>query len=306
MIVALTGGIGGTKLALGLCQLLEPDRLTIVANTGDDLQWLGLRICPDLDTVLYTLSGEVNPSAGWGLKGDTFYSLSALQRLGGPAWFQVGDRDLATHLWRSALLQQGLPLSEATRRICRSYGVEYPLLPMSDDYTPTYLETDRGRLHIQEYLVRESCRPHLHRVEYQDIGAARPSTSLLESIQAAEAVVLCPSNPLISLGPILAVPGVREALRETGATVIAVTPVVQRRALKGPLAKMLQELGYEVSPVSVARFYRDFADLFVLDRLDQSLRDDIEKLGISVLVCDTVMNDLSDKVRLAARLLEEL
>ena len=303
MIVMLAGGVGASKLILGFSKLLAPHQLTVIGNTGDDIELFGLRICPDLDTIIYTLSGKVNPATGWGIGGDSFDCLKALQELGGPSWFQLGDRDLATHLWRTSRLRQGHSLTEVTHNLCAALKVPYKLLPMTDSYVPTYLVTDQGELHLQEYLVREQCRPILRELRYSNIEQAQPAPGVAEAILKAEVVLLCPSNPFISIGPILAVPGLKELLLETEAPVFAVTPIVNQQALKGPTAKMLRELAYAVSPTSIAEIYKDFLDVFVLDERDCQLREEIEALNIKVLTSDTLMTNLEDKINLARRLL---
>lgn len=305
-IVALAGGVGGSKLVLGFSKVLPPDQLSIIGNTGDDIELWGLRICPDLDTLTYTLSGMVNPRTGWGIREDSFACLEAVAKLGAPDWFKLGDRDLATHLWRTLQLKEGLSLTQVTANICESLGVEHTLLPMTDSYVPTYVLTDQGELHLQEYLVREGCRPVIRGFKHLNMEKAQPAPGVSDTIMAAKAIFLCPSNPLISINPILAVPGLRELLCSAQAPVIAVTPIMEGRAIKGPAAKMLQELGYPVSPVSIAQIYQGLLDGFVLDERDAELREEIEALNIKVLTADTLMESIEDKITLADRLLETL
>jgi LPPG:FO 2-phospho-L-lactate transferase len=299
MIVALAGGIGGAKLLLGLSRVVPPRELAIIGNTGDDIELHGLRICPDLDTITYTLAGVADPARGWGCKEETFHCLQTLRRYGADTWFQLGDRDLATHLYRSSLLREGKSLSEATSRICRAWSVESRLLPMSEGFTPTLLETSSGRLHLQEYLVRERCEPRLSGLDYQGIEAARPARGVEKALLQAGAIVICPSNPFISIGPILAVPGMRDLMSRSGAPVAVVSPIIGGRALKGPAAKMLSELKMEVSAAGVAGIYQGIADIFVLDARDAHLRDSIEALGMEVLITDTMMDTLEKKTALA-------
>ena len=306
MIVMLAGGVGASKLILGFSRVLSSDQLTVIGNTGDDTELFGLRICPDLDTVLYTLCGKVNPETGWGIEKDSFHCLKALQELGGDGWFQLGDRDLATHIWRTSLLQQGHSPSKVTDLLCQAFGVNHKLFPMTDSFVPTYLVTDQGELHLQEYLVRERCRPVVKELRYLNIEKARPAPGVADAILKAEAVLLCPSNPFISIGPILAVPGLRELLIQTRAPVVAVTPIVNQRALKGPTAKMLSELGYAVSPTAIAGIYQDFLDVFVLDESDKELQEEIEALDLRVVTSRTVMNNTQEKTDLARRILEIL
>jgi len=306
MIVALTGGIGGTKLILGFSKLLSKNQLTVIGNTGDDLELFGLRICPDLDTVTYTLGNLVNTETGWGMKDDSFICLNTLKHLGEPSWFNLGDRDLATHLWRTSLIKQGNSLSQITEKMCQILGVNCRLLPMTDSYTPTYLMTSQGKLHLQEYLIREKCNPVVQELIYENIQNASPSPGISEAILNADGVIICPSNPFISIGPILAVPGIRELLIQTDAPIFAITPIVNQKACKGPTAKMLEELDYPVSPVTIATLYRDFLDIFVLDNQDVQMREEIETMGLKVVVTNTVMNNNQEKTRLANELLEML
>lgn len=304
MIVALAGGIGGAKLLLGLSQILPPEKLFIVGNTGDDLRLHGLRICPDLDTLAYTLAGVVDPDTGWGVRQDTFHCLAQLERYGLPGWFRLGDRDLATHIHRTQMLARGESLAEATRRICSRLGMPHRLVPMCEGYHPTLLETDRGQLHLQEYLVRDKCAPRVAQIVYSDIEAARLPEAIAAAVRQADQIVICPSNPFISVGPILAVPGMREALKSSAAPVTAVSPIVGGRALKGPAAKMMSELGFAVSAASVAALYEGVIDRFILDRLDASFAPSLEKLGMEAVAVDTIMETLSDKVRLARQVVE--
>ncbi len=306
MVVTLAGGIGAAKLILGLSKLLPPDQLAVVGNTGDDIELFGLRICPDLDTITYTLCGRVNPETGWGIQEDSFECLKTLRKLGGSSWFNLGDSDLATHLWRTELLAQGHSLTQATQKICEAFEVQQRLYPMTDSYVPTYLTTDQGKFHLQEYLVREKCRPVIRELNYMNMEQARHTSDVEEVLLRAEGIFLCPSNPLISIGPILAVPGIRELLARSEAPVFAVSPIIGERALRGPAAKMLTDLGYPVSATAVAEIYKDILDVFVLDERDRGLRPTIEALNLAVLTVDTVMTTLEDKIRLASCLLERL
>ena len=298
-VVVLAGGVGASKLLVGLSQVIPPELITIVGNTGDDFKVCGLRICPDLDTVTYTLAGKVDPSRGWGVSGDDFDCLEWLQAYGAPSWFRLGDRDLATHLWRTHLLGQGVGLAEVTARIGRTWGLRSLLLPMTESYTPTRIVTEQGELHLQEYLVREQCRPRVLQVRYPQVERSRLPPGLPEKVASASRVVVAPSNPLISIGPILAVPGMRDLLGSSGLPVTAVSPLVGGKALKGPAAKMLRELGYPASALGVARMLQGVANQFVLDRQDSALKEEIEGLGMQVKVTNTVMTSLADKVALA-------
>jgi LPPG:FO 2-phospho-L-lactate transferase len=298
-VVVLAGGVGASKLLVGLSQVIPPELITIVGNTGDDFKVCGLRICPDLDTVTYTLAGKVDPSRGWGVAGDDFYCLEWLQAYGAPSWFRLGDRDLATHLWRTHLLGQGVGLAEVTARIGRTWGLRSLLLPMTESYTPTRILTEQGELHLQEYLVREQCRPRVLQVRYPQVERSRLPPGLPEKVASASRVVVAPSNPLISIGPILAVPGMRDLLGSSALPVTAVSPLVGGRALKGPAAKMLRELGIPASALGVARMLQGVANQFVLDNQDRALKEEIAGLGMQVKVTNTVMTSLADKVALA-------
>jgi LPPG:FO 2-phospho-L-lactate transferase len=302
-VTALAGGVGGSKLLLGLARALPPGDLTAVVNTGDDIELHGLWISPDLDIVTYTLAGAVNPQTGWGIQGDTFRVLDSLERLGHEPWFHLGDVDLATHLHRTGMLRSGATLSQAADSIRRALDVAVRILPMSDQKVRTMLATDRGRLHLQEYLVRERTEPVVREIAFEGIEAARPAPGVLEAIDAADLVILGPSNPLISIGPILAVPGLSEALRSRADRVIAVSPIVGGRSLKGPSDKMLAQMGREASALGVAKFYAGLAGTYVIDNADAAQRPAIEALGYRVVVTRTVMTTLEDKERLARELL---
>jgi LPPG:FO 2-phospho-L-lactate transferase len=303
-VTALAGGIGASKFLVGLAGVMAPEDITVICNTGDDIELFGLRICPDLDTVTYTLAGVVNHETGWGLADDTFESLKGLARYGEPSWFKLGDRDLATHVFRTNQLRLGNSLTAVTDQIRYSLGVRSKILPMSDAYTPTRVATDAGEMHFQEYFVRRKCEPRVKEIRFDGIESSRPAQGVLQSLLEADAVIVCPSNPLISIGPILAVPGLRQALKETRAAVVAITPIVGGRALKGPAAAMLRDLGHEASARGVAAMYRDFVDVFVLDEQDAPSRAAIEELGLRVLVTNTVMITIEDKELLAEKTLE--
>lgn len=304
-ILAFSGGVGGAKLALGLSRILPPERLTIVANTGDDFEHLGLHIAPDLDTVMYTLAGLNNTELGWGLAGESWEFLTALQKLGGDGWFKLGDRDLATHVMRTRGLARGLSLATVTGSLCRSLGVRPRLLPMSDDPVRTMVMTGQGELLFQHYFVREQCRPAVSGFRFAGIEEARPQSDMLELLQNQElaAIVLCPSNPFVSIDPIMALPGLREAISRSGAPVIAVSPIVSGLAIKGPAAKMMAELEMPVTAVAVAQHYRGLVNCFVLDEADATLAAEIEDLGMRVEVTPTIMKTLEDREALAEHVL---
>ncbi len=303
-LVALAGGVGASKLLLGLCRVMAPGDLTVIVNTGDDIELHGLEISPDLDIVTYTLAGAVNPETGWGIRDDTFCLLRALERYGGETWFHLGDADLATHVHRTALLRSGKPLSQAADSIRRAWGVEARILPMTDQPVRTTIVSDRGILHFQEYLVKLRAEPVVKEIAFEGIGEARPAPGVLESLAEADAIVICPSNPLISSGPILAVPGVRQALEARAAKVVAVCPIVGGRSLKGPSDRMLTQLGMEASARGVARLYAGLVATFVIDAEDEGQKPEIERWGMKVEVTSTVMRTLEDKERLARQILE--
>ena len=307
MILALAGGVGGAKLAAGLQTALDtPGDLLTVVNTGDDFEHLGLTICPDLDTVMYTLSGRANPETGWGLAGETWHFLEALGTLGGEDWFRLGDRDLATHVERTRRLRSGETLSRVTADLSARLGVPSRIAPMSDDPVRTVVETrDEGDLPFQEYFVRRRYEPAVQGLRFEGAPAARMSAAFEAALAdpTLEAVVICPSNPYLSVDPILAVPGVREALARCAAPVVAVSPIVGGRAIKGPAAKIMEESGVEVSAASVAARYRHLLDGFILDETDRALAAAIESegtAGLSVRVEQTVMRTGDDRTRLAA------
>jgi LPPG:FO 2-phospho-L-lactate transferase len=298
-LTAFAGGIGAAKFLLGLVAVMPAEEITIIANTGDDIELYGLRISPDIDTVTYTLAGVINEATGWGIAGDTFQWLEWMARYGEPRWFNLGDRDLATHIFRTNQLQAGRTLTEVTDHIRGALGVASKILPMTDAYTPTRVVTDEGEMHFQQYFVGRRAEPRVKSLHFDNIEAAEAAPGVLDAIREADTIIICPSNPFISIGPILAVPGIRDELRTTRANVVAITPIIAGRALKGPAADMLRDLGYEVSARAVAAMYQDFCDVFVLDTKDAALRPQIEALGLRVVVTDTVMQTLADKQRLA-------
>jgi LPPG:FO 2-phospho-L-lactate transferase len=305
-VMALSGGVGGAKLVVGLARLLAPDRLLVVANTGDDFEHLGLTICPDVDTLLYAGAALDNPETGWGRRDETWTFMRVLDDLGGPTWFRLGDGDLALHVARSQRLRAGESLSRVTDDIRRRLGVGYRILPMSDQPVRTWVDTDEGRLAFQDYFVRRRCEPPVSGVEFVGGSSARAAPGLIEALDGPdlEAVVICPSNPLISVAPILAVPELRAALERTSAPVVAVSPLVGGRALKGPTAKMMTELGLGSDAVAIARFYAGLLDGLIIDRADADQKSAIEATGAAVLVAPTVMKDLDDRVALAGAVLE--
>jgi LPPG:FO 2-phospho-L-lactate transferase len=299
-LLVLAGGVGGAKLALGLTRLLPPQALTIVVNTGDDEVFHGLDVCPDLDTVMYTLAGEVNEGTGWGLRADTWHAMDALERLGGETWFRLGDRDLATHLRRTGLLREGFTLTEATRYLCERFGVRHAVVPMSDDRVRTVVETDDGTMSFQEYFVKRRSVPRVRSLRFQGAEEATPSPAFIDALAQSDALVLCPSNPLLSIAPILALPDVRSRLAAVPGVRAAVSPIIQGQAVRGPAAKLLEEVtGEPASCVGVARLYRDLCTHFVIDQQDEERRAAVEALGYHVTVAQTLMTSEEDKVALA-------
>lgn len=303
--LALSGGVGGAKLALGLSKLLPPEDLLVVANTGDDFEHLGLLICPDIDTVTYTLAGVANPETGWGRADEGWRFMEALEALGGETWFRLGDRDLALHVERRRRLDAGESLSDVTAAIARQLGVAIRIAPMSDQPVRTIVETPDGPLIFQHYFVREQCAPNVTGFRFEGAESATPSRAFADALDGGvDAVVICPSNPFISIDPILAVPGVADAIRRCGAPVVAVSPIVGGQAIKGPTAKMMSELGLPGDAAAIARHYDGLIDGFVLDTCDAAHADAVEALGLSVLVTGTVMKTLDDKTRLAREVLD--
>ena len=302
-IIALAGGVGGAKLALGLARTLPADRLTVAVNTADDFEHWGLYICPDLDTVTYTLAGVANPETGWGLRDETWNVLEAMAKVGGETWFRLGDKDLAKHLERTRRLKAGESLSTIMIDLARRLGTDTRIVPMSDQPVRTLVATPGGELAFQDWFVRLRCEPVVRSVRFAGVERAMPHPALAD-LGAAAGVIVCPSNPFVSVAPILALPGVRDALKGARCPRVAVTPIVGGQAIKGPAAKMLAELGHDVSALGVARFYRGLIDGFVLDAQDAGLLPQIEALGMRVRVADTMMRDDGDKKRLAATTLE--
>jgi LPPG:FO 2-phospho-L-lactate transferase len=297
-VLALSGGIGGAKLALGLYRVLPPEALTVVANTGDDFIHLGLHVSPDLDTLLYTLSGLDNPETGWGRRGETWTFMQALASLGGETWFKLGDGDLATHVERTRRLAAGESLAQITDDFRRRLGIRARLLPMSDDPVRTRLLTSEGWLDFQDYFVRRQARPEVREILYAGAATARPQPDVLAALAdpALRLVVLCPSNPFLSIDPILALPGLRAALAACRAPVVAVSPIIAGRAVKGPTAKIMEELGHAVDAAAVAAHYRDILDLYIADEADAGGLGDV---GLPVRFARTLMATLADREALA-------
>lgn len=303
MIVALAGGVGGARLAVGLAAVLSPQRIAFVVNTGDDFEHFGLAISPDLDTVMYTLAGVHNPATGWGRAHETWNFMSAIGQLGGDTWFRLGDRDLAAHVLRTLALRRGVPLSEITRLLAARFGIRHPIIPMSDTAVRTRVLTDRGELTFQDYFVRRGCRPRVLGFRFAGSRKARVPSALRKIIRSGKvrAAVICPSNPYVSVAPILSVPAIRAWMRQRDFPVIAVSPIVGGVALKGPAAKIMRELGSAATALGVARHYGDRVDGWVIDQQDAGLGRAIEREGKAVLVTDTVMTTRTKSARLAKR-----
>jgi LPPG:FO 2-phospho-L-lactate transferase len=304
LIVALAGGVGAARFLTGLTQLIREEDLTVIANTGDDIELFGLHISPDIDIVAYTLAGIVDEEKGWGIRGDTFQCLDMLKIQGFDTWFGLGDSDLATHIYRTTRLKQGFTLSQITSEICQNLRLRVKILPMSNDKFETRVTTSNGSIHFEEYFVKRQCKDEVLAVEFVGATTAKPSPGVLEAILNAQVVIICPSNPIVSIGTILAIDGVKDALKQTKARIVGVSPIVAGLPIKGPADKMLRGLGLEVSAFGVAQFYADFLDTFVIDSKDAGAKSRIENLGIKVKVTNTVMRSLNDKISLARAVLE--
>jgi LPPG:FO 2-phospho-L-lactate transferase len=299
MITVLTGGTGGAKFVWGLAQIVPPEQLTVVVNTGDDLTWWGLHVSPDLDSVMYALAGKLSRDRGWGYDEDSFRCLDRMRALGVESWFQLGDLDLATHLLRTQLLSSGKTLTQATAELCRAMNVKQRLLPMSDETVRTIVTTPEGDLTFQEYFVRERWKPAVLDVGFQNAEAVSTAPGVLQAIIHSELVLIAPSNPVTSIGPILAVPGIRDALRCTTAQVIAVSPIVGGAAVTGPAGEMLKMRGHSVSAAGVAEIYRGLLDVLIADSQDEAARGDIESKEIQAAFTNTIMKSDEDKIALA-------
>jgi LPPG:FO 2-phospho-L-lactate transferase len=306
LVVALAGGVGAARFLDGLARVVAPERIFIIGNTADDAEIHGLHISPDLDTVTYTLAGLADPNRGWGIHGDEFRCLEALGRLGAETWFQLGDGDLATHLYRTDRLRQGAKLADITSEIAAALGVRSRIVPMSDDRVRTRVCTPAGELEFQTYFVKRRARDKVLNVRFEGASQASPAPGVIEAIAAAVAIILCPSNPFISIGPILAVPGIREALQRRRDRVMAISPIVGGRALKGPAAHMMRSMRLRPAAVEVARLYADFAGAFVLDQMDRKQAAAVKDYGMRAVVTNTVMRGLRERKSLARVVAREL
>ncbi len=298
-VAVLAGGIGAARFLEGLVQVVPPEQITVIVNTGDDFTLHGLHISPDLDIVTCTLAGVINPQQGWGIADDTYAALAWLGRLGGPTWFNLGDRDLALHIRRTALLRAGTALHTIADEFRRALGVVPTIVPMCNEPVPTYIDTTAGAFHFEEYLVQRKARDTITGVRFVGVEQAQPAPGVLDALANADVVLVAPSNPVVSIGPILAVPGVRATLQARTRPVIAISPIVGGVAIKGPAVPLLQATGTEVSPVGVARLYHDFLDVLVIDQQDADLRASVATTGVQAVVTDTIMRGLSEKIALA-------
>lgn len=308
MITALGGGVGAAKFLEGLSRVISGEPLTVVVNTGDDIVLHGLRISPDVDTIIYRLSGLIDAGKGWGVRDDTFACLEALSRFGSETWFNIGDIDFATHIYRTRLRNEGFTPSEVTGRLARAFGIEdgIRVLPMTDQDVETWIVTDEGEMHFQEYFVKRKMKPDVLKVVFRNIERARPAPGVAEAVREARMVILCPSNPIISIGPILNVKGIGEALRASAGKIIAVSPLIGGVPLKGPADKLMRGLGLEVSSAGVAKLYRDFLDVMVIDEEDAGEAGRISEMGIKPVVLDTVMSDAEKAAVLASAVMSEI
>lgn len=302
-ITVLAGGVGAARFLDGLCRVVDPADVTVVCNVGDDFEWRGLHVSPDIDTVVYTLAG-LEGEQGWGRRGDSFAMLDELDALGEEPWFRIGDRDVATHVWRSERLRGGEPLSAVTAELARRRGLRFRLLPVTDDPHPTIVATPEGELSFQDYFVRGRASATVTGLRFPGAAEARPAPGVVEAIAEADAVIVAPSNPFVSIDPLLAVPGVREAVEGSRGVRLAVSPIVGGEAVKGPAAAIMRSVGHEVSALGVARLYAGLVDVFVLDAVDSALAGAVEALGPRAVVCDTMMTSTERREALARRVLE--
>lgn len=305
-VTCLAGGVGAAKFLQGLVKISLQENITVIVNTGDDVELYGLHISPDPDIVMYTLAGIVDEEKGWGLRGDTFNCLDMFGKYGLATWFQLGDRDLATHIYRTQLLKNGHSLSQVTEKLYMALGLKVKILPMSNERVSTKIVTDAGEMHFEEYLVRRGAEDKVLDVFFDGSDLAHPAPGVVQSILEADGIILCPSNPIVSIGPILAVKDVRDALRNTAAKIVAISPIVGGAAIKGPADKLMRALDIDVSAYSVAHLYRDFLDVFILDEIDRKEKEKVEELGLRAVTAKTIMQSSEDKANLAKSTLEAL
>ena len=304
MIVVLAGGVGAARFLQGLVQVVPQNDITVICNTGDDREFYGLHVSPDLDIITYTLAGVVDETHGWGIQLDTYYTMSQLTYYGNEDWFRLGDRDLATHIHRTNLLRQGKTLSEVTDDLRKHFGLGFRLLPMTDQPVATHIRTPVGLLHFQEYMVKRRCADEVQDVVFVGIEEARPAPGVLDALKGADAILLAPSNPIVSIGSILAVSGIHDTLHEASGMIVAVSPIIGGAPIKGPADKLMSGLGMEVSAVGVARCYRDFLDVMIIDQQDAQLVSEIEDLGIPTVTTNTIMHNSEAKAALAREVLK--
>ncbi len=301
-IVALAGGVGGAKLVKGLAHCINPENLTVIVNTGDDFEHFGLKICPDLDTVCYSLAGIANPEKGWGREKESFYALDEIAKFGGPNWFKLGDKDLGTHLERTRRLKNGEKLSEITRFFCQCWGINVQVFPMTDETVSTILVTvEKGVLPFQEYFVKYQCEPRIKEIKFLGIEKAKPAPKIIEKIKDSDLVIICPSNPWVSIDPILSIKGIKEEISKKIA--VAVSPIVKRKAIRGPAAKMFLEMGIQSSASAVADHYKEIIKGFILDNIDINEKDNINRWGIIFYATNTIMSDDDEKIHLASEII---
>ncbi len=303
-ITCLAGGVGAARFLEGLARVVPPERITIIVNTADDLQYLGLHVSPDIDSVTYALAGIADVEKGWGIQQDSYNCLEQLARYSAETWFRIGDRDFATHLLRTAFLQQGFTLSEVTEKMTSTLGVKVRILPMTDDPVSTKIKTPDGTLEFQEYFVKRRFQDKVVDVTYQGASNATPAPGVLSAIDKTELIILCPSNPILSIGPILALPDIRKAVAKTHAKIVGISPIVGGRSIKGPLDRMMENLSLEVSPFGVAQLYKGLMRGFVIDEVDRSISPRIEEIGMKVISTKTIMDSQEAKVRLAEETLK--
>ncbi|MEM2987973.1 MAG: 2-phospho-L-lactate transferase [Candidatus Bathyarchaeia archaeon] len=298
-VVALAGGVGAAKLLRGLVKVVPPKNLFVIGNTGDDIELYGLHISPDLDIIMYTLAGIVDEEKGWGIAGDTFNCLEMLGRLGFETWFRLGDRDFATHIIRTKMLREGMTLSQATEKLCRMLGVKANLIPMSDDPVRTKIQSGNMLLEFQEYFVKRGTKDTVTGVIFEGVERAEPAPGVVQAIEEAERIIICPSNPILSIAPILAIKAIKKALEKSKAPVVGISPIVGGKALKGPADRVMVGMGFEPSAYGVARFYGGLLKHFIIDEADGDQKNHIERLGIKVTVTNTIMKSLEDSIHLA-------
>ncbi|RLI62143.1 MAG: 2-phospho-L-lactate transferase, partial [Candidatus Asgardarchaeum californiense] len=291
--------VGAARFLQGLVRVVPPEEIVTIVNTADDIEFYGLHISPDVDIVTYTLAGIVDQEKGWGIHEDTFNCLEMLRQYGYDTWFMLGDKDLATHIHRTILLKKGLKLSEVTENIRKALGVKVKIIPMTNDKVQTKIVTNVGEMHFQEYLVKRKAQDPVLDVKFEGIEKAEPAPGVIGSILNADGIIICPSNPIVSIGPILSVKGVKEAIKKTEAKIVAISPIVGGAPIKGPADKLMRGLGIEVSAVGVAKVYKDIIDVLIIDNVDKDLKSRIEELGIKVYITNTIMRTLENKIKLA-------